>query len=217
MQIIFLGSPGVGKGTQAKILSNKFNIAHISTGDMLREAIANKTELGIKAKEIVDKGELVPDDLMGEIVKDVLKEEKCSKGFILDGFPRTLNQAEILGHIFYELNISKPCLIHLDADPEIIVKRLSNRLACSNCKSIVSISDLKELNLCPVCGHENTLYKRKDDDEAVVMNRLKVYKETTEPVINFYKEKAYVIVIDGEGSVDEVSANVVKALEKCIA
>ncbi|KAB2843988.1 MAG: adenylate kinase [Melioribacteraceae bacterium] len=215
MQIIFLGSPGVGKGTQAKILSNKLNIAHISTGDMLREAIAHRTELGLKAKEIVDKGELVPDDLMGGIVKNVLLEEKCKNGFILDGFPRTLHQAEVLGHIFNELNISRPCLIHLEVDPEIIIKRLSNRLACSNCKSIISVNDLKDKTVCPVCSHKDTMYKRKDDDEEVVKKRLNVYKETTEPVINYYKEKAYVIVINGEGSVESVSENILRAVENC--
>ena len=215
MQIIFLGSPGVGKGTQAKILSSKLKLAHISTGDLLREAIAHKTELGLKAKEIVDKGELVPDDLIGRIVKDVLLEEKCKKGFILDGFPRTLNQAEVLGEIFKELDITRPCLIHLEVDPEIIVKRLSNRLACSNCKSIISVNDLKDKSLCPFCNHKDTMYKRKDDEVEVVKKRLNVYKETTEPVINYYKEKAFVFVINGVGSVEEVSANIIKTVDSC--
>lgn len=215
MQIIFLGSPGVGKGTQAKILSNKLNIAHISTGDMLRDAIAHRTELGLKAKEIVDKGELVPDNLMGGIVKNVLLEEKCKNGFILDGFPRTLHQAEVLGDIFNELNISRPCLIHLEVDPEIIIKRLSHRLACSNCKSIISVTDMADKTICPICNHKDTLYKRKDDEEEVVKKRLTVYKETTEPVIGFYKEKAYVIAINGVGSVEKVSEDILSALEKC--
>ena len=196
-------------------MENKLKIAHISTGDMLREAIAHKTELGLKAKEIVDKGELVPDDLMGGIVKDVLLEDKCKNGFILDGFPRTLNQAEVLGQIFYELNISKPCLIHLEVEPKIIIERLSNRLACSNCKSIISVSDLKDKTLCPVCNHKDTMYKRKDDEEEVVKKRLEVYKKTTEPVINYYKEKAFVIVIDGVGSVEGVSSKILEAIEKC--
>lgn len=215
MQIIFLGSPGVGKGTQAKIISNKLNIAHISTGDMLREAIAHRTELGLKAKEIVDKGELVPDELMGKIVKTVLQEEKCKNGFILDGFPRTLHQAEVLDHIFHELNLPKPCLLHLEVDSEIIIKRLSNRLACSNCKSIISLSDLEDTTVCPVCNSKNTLIKRKDDEVEVVKKRLNVYKELTEPVIDYYKEKAYVIVINGEGAVDKISEKILAALEKC--
>ncbi|MBU2493031.1 MAG: adenylate kinase [Bacteroidetes bacterium] len=215
MQIIFLGSPGVGKGTQAKILSKKLNITHISTGDMLREAISHGTEVGLKAKEIVDKGELVPDDLMGQIVKEILMEDKCKNGFILDGFPRTLNQAVILGNIFEELNIPKPCLIHLEVDPKIIIERLSNRLACSNCKNIISLSDLKDTTVCPVCNSKNTLIKRKDDEEEVVKKRLNVYKETTEPVIHYYKERAYVVVISGVGSLDEVSDRILKALAKC--
>lgn len=215
MRIILLGLPGVGKGTQAKILTEKLNIAHISTGDMLREAIKNETELGLKAKEIVNRGELVPDDLMGKIVKDVLQEEKCSNGFILDGFPRSLEQAQILDVIFHELNFPKPCLVHLDADNDVIIKRLSQRLACSNCNSILSINDLGDTKTCPVCKAENSFYKRKDDEEEVIKKRLEVYYETTDPVIKYYTEKAHLIIVSGEGDVKSVSKEIFEALAKC--
>ena len=215
MQIILLGLPGVGKGTQAKILAEKLNLAHISTGDMLREAIKNETELGVKAKEIVNRGDLVPDDLMGKIVRDVLLEDKCAKGCILDGFPRSLNQAQILDSIFQELKLSKPYLVHLDADNDVIIKRLSQRLACSNCNSILSISDIGDSKICPVCKAENSFYKRKDDEEEVIKKRLQVYYELTEPVIKYYDEKAHLIIINGEGDVESVSKQILDAIENC--
>lgn len=212
MQIIIFGSPGVGKGTQAKILAAKLNIPHISTGDILREAIKNKTELGMKAKEIVDKGELVPDDIMGGIIKETLNDTKCKNGFILDGYPRTINQAKILEEIFKTIKNEKHYLIKLDADDEIIIDRLTNRLVCSKCGNILNKTEVKENFNCPVCNSLDSYFKRADDDENVIRRRLKVYHETTAPVFDFYKDKADIIEIDGSLQIDKVTEEILMKL-----
>ncbi len=212
MQIIIFGSPGVGKGTQAKILASRLNIPHISTGDILREAIKNQSELGKKAKEIVDKGELVPDDIMGGIIKETLNNERCRNGFILDGYPRTINQAEILENIFKTIKIEKHYLIRLDADDEVIIDRLTNRMVCNKCGNILNNTEVKDNFICPVCRAENSYYKRADDDESVIRRRLKVYHETTAPVFNFYKDKATIIEIDGTMSIEKVTEEILKQL-----
>jgi adenylate kinase len=212
MQIIIFGSPGVGKGTQAKILAAILNIPHISTGDILREAIKNQTELGKKAKEIVDKGELVPDDIMGGIIKDTLHDTKCKNGFILDGYPRTTNQAEILEEIFKTIRNEKHFLIKLDADDEIIIKRLTNRLVCNKCGNILNSTDVKENFICPVCKSVNSYAKRADDDEEVIRRRLDVYHKTTAPVFNYYKDKAEIIEIDGSLPIDKVTDEILQRL-----
>jgi len=212
MQIIIFGSPGVGKGTQAKILANRLNIPHISTGDILREAIKNQTELGKKAKEIVDKGELVPDDIMGGIVKETLNDPKCSNGFILDGYPRTINQAKILEEILKTIRNEKHFLIKLEADDEIIIDRLTNRLVCNKCGNILNKTEVKENFICPVCNSLNSYIKRADDDESVIRRRLKVYHESTAPVFDFYKNKAEIIEIDGAKPIEKVTEEILKKL-----
>lgn len=212
MQIIIFGSPGVGKGTQAKILASRLTIPHISTGDILREAIKNQSELGKKAKEIVDKGELVPDEIMGGIIKETLNNERCRNGFILDGYPRTINQAEILENIFKTIKIEKHYLIRLDADDEVIIDRLTNRMVCNKCGNILNNTEVKDNFICPVCRAENSYYKRADDDESVIRRRLKVYHETTAPVFNFYKDKATIIEIDGTMSIEKVTEEILKQL-----
>lgn len=212
MQIIIFGSPGVGKGTQAKILSAKLNIPHISTGDILREAIKNQTEVGKKAKEIVERGELVPDNIMGEIVEQTLHDQKCKSGFILDGFPRTIAQAEILEKIFEGLKNESLFLIKLDADDNVIIQRLSNRMVCSKCGNIVVKDEVTENYKCPVCGSVNSYYKRRDDDEAVIKHRLEVYHQTTAPVFDFYKNKALVIDVNGTQQINEVTNQILSKL-----
>jgi adenylate kinase len=212
MQIIIFGSPGVGKGTQAKILAAKLNIPHISTGDILRKAIKNQTELGKKAKEIVDKGELVPDEIMGGIIKDTLHDTKCKNGFILDGYPRTTNQAEILEDIFKTIRSEKHFLIKLDADDEIIINRLTNRLVCNKCGNILNNTDVKENFICPVCKNVDSYAKRADDDEDVIRRRLDVYHKTTAPVFNYYKDKAEIIEIDGSLPIDKVTEEILLRL-----
>lgn len=213
MQFIIFGSPGVGKGTQAKIISEKLNIPHISTGDILRKAIKDATPLGVKAKEIVEKGELVPDNIMGGIISDRIMDDDCKNGFILDGFPRTLNQAEVLDDILTKINKNNLIVLKLDAKDSVIINRLSSRRGCSNCGAIVNLADLIEENKCPKCGAVGTLFKRKDDDESVIKNRLEIYEKTTAPVLEFYKERnSKVIHIDGSRSVEEVTNAILKQI-----
>ena len=212
MQIIIFGSPGVGKGTQAKILAFKLNIVHISTGDILREAIKKGTNTGLKAKAIVESGGLVPDDIMGGIILEVLKEDKCKNGFILDGFPRTIAQAKILSNIFAELDIEISSIIKLNGDDNIIIDRLSNRLVCSKCGNIIVKNEYKEDHTCQVCKSTNSYYKRKDDDEEVIRHRLKVYHETTAQVFDYYNNKALVIEVDGTQSVEEVTNKILRMI-----
>ena len=213
MQIIIFGAPGVGKGTQAKIIASKLDIAHISTGDILRDAIKRGTETGLKAKAIVESGGLVPDDVMGGIIKDALKEERCKKGFILDGFPRTKAQAEILDIILSEISSEQTILIKLDADDNIIVDRISNRMVCSSCGNILVKNEITENFKCPVCGSENSYIKRKDDTEGVIKHRLSVYHEMTAPVFAHYKDSAKIIEVDGTKSIDEVRDSILTKLK----
>lgn len=212
MQIIIFGSPGVGKGTQAKILASKLSIAHISTGDILREAIKNKTELGLQAKAIVDSGELVPDNIMAGIIREVLKQDQCKNGFILDGFPRTIAQANLLETILTELGSAKKFLIKLDADDNIIINRITNRMVCNVCGNILIKTEVKENFVCPVCKSVNSYVRRKDDDEEVIKRRLKVYHETTAPVFHFYEGKATIIEIDGTQNIEKVTMDILLKL-----
>jgi len=212
MRIILFGAPGAGKGTQAKFLSEKYHIPHISTGDILREAVKNGTSVGLKAKEIMERGELVPDEIMGQIIKDVLSDDRAKSGFILDGFPRTTNQAGILKSVFDELNIHEAKLVILDAPDEVIIERLSNRRQCSNCNSIVSLVELGGSAKCPVCGETGTLAKRSDDDVDVIKNRLVVYHNTTQSVIKFYDGLIEPIIIDANKSISEITEEIFEKL-----
>lgn len=208
MRIVMFGAPGVGKGTQAKILAQRLEIPHISTGDILREAIKNETALGLEAKRIVESGELVPDDVMAGIVKDTLSSKSVEKGFILDGYPRTLDQAKLLDNIFAGLKPDDEFFIAIDVDDEAIVQRLTNRLTCRVCGGIFNISDISDLNKCPKCQAEGSLYKRQDDNEDVIRNRLKVFHANTQPVLDFYSAKDKLITVDGSVPVDQVAENI---------
>jgi len=212
MQIILFGAPGVGKGTQAKILSKKYNIQHISTGDILRDSISRGTELGLAAKEVVERGDLVSDDLMGGLVKETLSNMDYNNGFILDGFPRTLAQCTLLDEIFDELKIDDPYFIILKADTEIIVNRLTSRRLCTKCATIVNLKDLDGTKTCPNCGAKKSCIKREDDKDEVVRKRLNIYRETTFPVIDYYKEKYQLAIINGTDPVDLVTENIIKVL-----
>lgn len=212
MQLILFGPPGVGKGTQAKYLSSRYNIPHISTGDILREAVKNNTPLGKKAREIMQRGELVPDDIVIGIVRDTLNQPKCKNGFILDGFPRSLGQAESLDKILDELNFDKVHVINITADDQELINRLTNRRACKSCGSIFSYDEIKDKNQCPVCGAEDSFYQRNDDKEEVIKHRLEVYKSTTKPVLKHYKDQNKVIDIDGLQEIENVTGDIVSAL-----
>ncbi len=212
MEIIIFGAPGVGKGTQAKILASKLNVAHISTGDILRAAIKNGTELGLKAKSIVESGGLVPDEIVAGMLKEALKEDRCKNGFILDGFPRTVNQAEILDQIFVDLGKTKIDLIKLDADDNIMINRITNRMVCNSCGNIAIKSEVTENYTCPVCKSVNSYITRKDDTEEVIKNRLKLYHEQTAPVFEHYKNKANIIEVDGTLPIDTVTEGILSKL-----
>lgn len=215
MKIIIFGAPGVGKGTQAKVISKKKHIPHISTGDILRTAVQKGTELGKQAKEIMDRGDLVPDDLMIKLIDEVLHDDKAKDGFILDGFPRTIEQAKILDSVLNKLDDNSGAIvIHLDADDELIVNRLSKRRACSACGNIVNLNYIEDDSTCPYCGSKNTFVKRKDDEEDIIRNRLRVFHETTEPVINYYRDKTEVIEINGSRPVEDVTAEILDKLDQ---
>lgn len=213
MRIILFGSPGVGKGTQAKIISKNLNIPHISTGDILRKAVKEQTELGRKAGEIMSRGELVPDDLMIALIKEVLTSDECKKGFILDGFPRTTVQAEALDKLFSQIGINDAVLINITADENEIIKRLNNRRACKQCGNIYVLKDIEGMKTCPNCGAENSFYLRNDDKEEVIKNRLEVFKSTTMPVLDYYKSKGRVIEVNGLDTIENVNKEIIEALK----
>jgi adenylate kinase len=207
MNIVLLGPPGIGKGTVAAKLSKKLNIPHIATGDMLRENVAEKTELGIKAKSYMDKGGLVPDELVIEMIKERLSRDDCKKGFILDGFPRTINQADEISKF---VKIDK--VVNIQAKDEVIIGRIGRRFVCRQCGAIYHLDFIKPKKggICDKCGSE--LYQREDDKPKAVKERLKVYQEKTEPLINYYKEKGLIVDVDGSGSPDEEFNLVLKAI-----
>ncbi|MBI4753707.1 adenylate kinase, partial [Candidatus Desantisbacteria bacterium] len=185
LRVIFLGPPGSGKGTQASRLSERFGIPQISTGDILRNAIVNKIGLGVKAKEYMDKGELVPDDVIIGIIADRVNQLDCENGFILDGFPRTVVQAESFDKMTEEMNIPVDVVLSLNVNEKMVVKRLCGRMVCKDCSTNyhIDFNLPKKKGVCDQCNGK--LYHRPDDEEDVVRNRLRVYKETTEPLIDY--------------------------------
>ncbi|WP_457548741.1 adenylate kinase [Archaeoglobus sp.] len=214
MNIILLGPPGGGKGTQAKKIVEKYGVPHIATGDILREAVAKGTELGKKAKEYMDRGELVPDEIVIGIVRERLKQPDCEKGFLLDGFPRTIKQAEALDEMLKELGKSIDVVIYIDVPEEEVVKRITYRRTCRNCGAVYHLiyAPPKEDNKCDKCGGE--LYQRDDDKEEVVRQRFKVYMENTAPLIEYYEKKGLLYRVDGTKSIDEVFAQIDEILQK---
>ena len=204
--IVLLGAPGAGKGTQAKRLAADYGLAHISTGDILRAAVKNQTELGKKAKSYMDAGELVPDDLVIDMVKERLAEEDAKQGFILDGFPRTTTQAVALDTELAQLEQDIEAALLIDIDPEVIVERLSSRRVCRDCGYIGTAAD----GVCPTCGGE--MYQRDDDSEDTVRNRLSVYEEQTAPLIDYYKGQGLLRKVDGDQGMDEVFSDIKAAL-----
>lgn len=212
MRLLLFGAPGVGKGTQAKLLSSKFNIPHISTGDILRQAVKDQTDLGKKAKEIMSRGDLVPDDIMMGIIKYRLSKSDCIIGFILDGFPRTEKQAEELDTLLNEMNLSDIKLVNIFADEEEIIKRLNDRRACKECGSIFTLKEIKDRVTCPKCNTKNSFYLRDDDKKEVIRKRMEVFRNTTEPVLRYYQKNGKVVSVNGLGSVKEVNLEILKSL-----
>jgi adenylate kinase len=208
LRIILFGPPGVGKGTQAKILSSKLNIPHISTGDMLREAASSGTEIGLLAKEVMNRGHLVSDDIMIGIIKEVIQSERCKNGFILDGFPRTVPQAEALSKLLSKLGINIDAVINFEVDEKEIVQRLGKRLSCKNCGKILNllIDKFPIRRVCPSCGGE--LYHRADDEFETIHKRLVVYSQETFPVKKFYEQSGLLKNINGFGDINLITEKI---------
>ena len=212
MQLILFGAPGVGKGTQAKILTSTLGLKHISTGDIIRSEIKKRSEFGRISKELIDKGNLVPDKMMVDVIREAINEALNYKGFILDGFPRTKIQAVLLKELFNELNLPLPPLITLNARDEVIIKRLTQRRTCSNCGMIVNLNDLFDKDCCPSCYKINSFLIRDDDNETVIRHRLNVYREWTKPVIEYLQGEIKIFEIEATLSVDVVTHKIMSII-----
>lgn len=212
MKAIFMGLPGAGKGTQAERIVSEFGIPHISTGDMFRAAIAEQTPLGLKAKSFMDQGQLVPDEVTIGIVRDRLQKPDAQKGFLLDGFPRTLAQAEALDNMLEDLGRKLDTVINLHVDKELLMPRLTGRRICKSCGATyhVMFNAPKEEGKCDKCGGE--LYQRSDDTEEVVATRLDVNIKQSEPILAYYEAKGLLKTVDGEKSIDAVYSDIASIL-----
>lgn len=212
MKIIMLGAPGAGKGTQAKMIAAKYGVPHVSTGDIFRANIKNGTELGMEAKQYMDKGLLVPDELTVRILLDRVAQEDCKNGYVLDGFPRTIPQAEVLDNALNELGDKIDYAINVDVPDENIVRRMSGRRACLSCGATYHIEHIppKKEGVCDTCGSELVL--RDDDKPETVKNRLDVYHKQTQPLIDFYTEKGVLKTVDGTLPMDDVFAAITAIL-----
>lgn len=213
MKIIMLGAPGAGKGTQAHMIAEKYHLPHVSTGDIFRANIKNGTELGKEAKGYMDRGELVPDELTVRILLDRVAQEDCKNGYILDGFPRNIPQAEVLEKELEKLGEKIDAAIDMEVPDESIIRRMSGRRACSSCGAtyhIVNVPPKKE-GICDVCGE--ALILRDDDKEETVQKRLDVYHEQTQPLIEFYTQKGILKTVDGTQDMMSVFQTITKILE----
>lgn len=212
MKIIMLGAPGAGKGTQAKMIADKYGVPHISTGDIFRANIKNGTELGKQAKEFMDKGLLVPDELTVKLLLDRVAKDDCSNGYVLDGFPRTIPQAEVLDKELAALGESVDYAINVEVPDENIINRMSGRRACLKCGAtyhVVNVPSKKE-GICDVCGSE--LVQREDDKPETVKNRLSVYHDQTQPLIDYYETKGVLRSVDGTIPMEQVFAAITEIL-----
>lgn len=212
MKIIMLGAPGAGKGTQAKMIAAKYGVPHVSTGDIFRANIKNGTELGKEAKQYMDKGLLVPDELTVRILLDRVAQEDCRNGYVLDGFPRTIPQAEVLENALNELGDKIDFAIDVDVPDENIIRRMSGRRACLSCGATYHIEHIppKKEGICDACGSELVL--RDDDKAETVKNRLDVYHKQTQPLIDFYTKKGVLKTVDGTLPMDDVFAAITAIL-----
>lgn len=213
MKIIMLGAPGAGKGTQAKMISAKYGIPHISTGDIFRANIKNQTELGKKAKSYMDQGQLVPDELVVDLVADRIVQDDCAKGFVLDGFPRTIPQAEALDAALVKMNTKIDYAIDVEVPDENIIERMGGRRACVGCGATYHIvyNSTKVEGVCDACGAK--LILRDDDKPETVKERLNVYHTQTQPLIDFYKAKGCLKAVDGTQAIEAIFDQITKILE----
>lgn len=212
MRIVLLGPPGVGKGTQASNIVEKFNIPHISTGDILRENIKNNTELGITAKSFMDKGHLVPDELVVSIMKNRLLEDDCKDGFLLDGFPRTVDQAKALDEALDSMGISLNKVVNIKAADDVLIERISGRRVCKACGATyhVTYNPPKKEGICDIDGEK--LLQRDDDKVETVKTRINVYEEQTAPLIDYYNDQGILLDVDGTKSIEEIFNTIVNSL-----
>lgn len=212
MRLILLGPPGAGKGTQASSIVAEYGITHISTGDIFRHNIKNETELGKKVKSYLDKGQLVPDELTIDLVWDRLSKEDCKNGFLLDGFPRTINQAEALQKGLEERGLKLDRVINIDVDKNILVKRLSGRRVCKNCGETYHVDNKpsEKEGVCDKCSGE--VIQRADDNEKTVLDRIEVYENQTFPLIDFYKNLGLILTVDGTLSIEDVFSQIKESL-----
>jgi len=208
--VILLGAPGAGKGTQAKLLSQELGILHISTGDILRAAVAAGTPLGRSAQAYMDRGDLVPDEVIVGLVGDRLQEADCADGVLFDGFPRTLPQAEALTRVLAEQGRAEPKVLAIEVGEEELVRRLSGRRTCRTCAGIFSLEALSGATACPKCGGE--LYQRADDAAESVAQRLRVYAAQTAPLLDYYAARGALRRVEGQGAVDEIARVALAAL-----
>ena len=204
MRVVFLGAPGVGKGTQADRIVAQYQVAKISTGDLLREAVRNQSTLGLEAKSYMDQGKLVPDAVVIGLVREKLADPSCAKGFVLDGFPRTVPQAEALGVVLISKGIALNRVVNFQVSREDIIRRLSGRRSCSKCQATfhVELAPPKVDGICDRCGE--SLVQRSDDRRDAIEMRLKVYDEQTAPLVRYYQERGLLFQLDGSGAVDVV-------------
>jgi adenylate kinase len=211
-RVVLLGPPGAGKGTQAKLLEEKFAAPQISTGDILRKAVAEQSDLGKRASEYVRRGELVPDQLIIDLVAERLKEKDCEKGFVLDGFPRTIAQAQSLEAILEKMGLALNCVLSVQVPHNLIVERLSGRRTCKGCGALyhVVFDPPKAAGTCNRCGGE--LFQRDDDLVETISNRLKIYDNQTAPLVSYYRERGLLKSIDGVGKVEDIGKRMIEAL-----
>ena len=211
-RVILIGPPGAGKGTQAKLLEQEFGAVQISTGDILRKAVADQTPLGKQAAEFIKRGALVPDDLIIDLIAERLQQKDCAKGFVLDGFPRTIPQAESLDVILKKLGLTLNGVLSVQVPRKVIIERLAGRRTCKKCgaASHVVFESPKRPGVCDRCGGE--LFQREDDREETIANRLNVYEAQTAPLVDYYRSRGALREIDGVGSIPEIRARVLSAL-----
>lgn len=212
MKLVLLGAPGAGKGTQATVLAKEFHIPHISTGHIIRNAIAEKTPVGLEAKGYIDRGELVPDGIVVEMVKERLKQDDCKNGYILDGFPRTISQAEIMDQIGILVDV----VVEIAVDESIIVNRLSNRRECKSCGATYHLTNNppQKEGVCDECG--NSLTQRADDVPETIKHRIEVYKEQTEPLKGYYEAKGKLLSVLGQDKISDTTEAILTAIRESV-